>query len=100
MFVSKELASMSIEVGNEFATFCDNFQIMKNVVFWDVKLFPLVISDISERSVSSIIRLTICDPGIALAVTSNRRTLLRNRNVLRRNTLWHSSQRRSVASYC
>jgi hypothetical protein len=49
---------------------------MKNGVFWDVKLWALVRTDVSVELSASFIRLTrICELRIALAVTNNRRTL-------------------------
>jgi hypothetical protein len=55
----------------------------------------LVRTDVSEELRASFIKVTrIGEIGIALAVTSNRRTLRRM------SSLGISSQRASVASYC
>jgi hypothetical protein len=58
---------------------------MKNGVFWVLRRVALVRTDVSEELSTSFIRVTrIGELGttLALAVTSNRRTL-------RRNTTWY-----------
>jgi hypothetical protein len=62
---------------------------MKNVVYWDVKLWLLLRTDVSEEPSASFIRVTrIGELGTTLAVTSNRRTLriITNKEILHNNT--------------
>jgi hypothetical protein len=49
---------------------------MKNGVFWDVNALSLVRTNVSEKSITSIIRMRIISVlGTTLAVTTNRNTL-------------------------
>jgi hypothetical protein len=55
---------------------------MKNGVFWDVTLCVSCRNDVSEELSASFIRVTrIGELGTTLAVTSNRYTLRRRRQV-------------------
>jgi hypothetical protein len=49
---------------------------MKNVAFWDIRHVALVRTEVSEKLIASIIRVTMNgDLRETFAVTSNRRTL-------------------------
>jgi hypothetical protein len=50
---------------------------MKNAVFWDVTCAALVRTDVSEKRIASIIRVTSIGELEMLAVISNRSTLRR-----------------------
>jgi hypothetical protein len=56
---------------------------MKNGVFWDVTACGPYKTDISEELSASIIRVSrIIEVGTTLAISSNRRTLRRNTQLL------------------
>jgi hypothetical protein len=58
---------------------------MKNVVFWKLGRVALVETDVSEKRIALIIRVTIIgELGTTLSVTSNRGTLRRNTRSVRR----------------
>jgi hypothetical protein len=63
----------------------------------------LVRTDVSEELSAYFIKVTICELGTTLAVTSKRRTLRRNTRATRRNipedTILHSHRRENLKSY-
>jgi hypothetical protein len=63
----------------EFLPSTDHRFLLKNDVFWDVRLLAFVRTDVSEELSASFIRVTrIGELETTIAVTSNRRTLRRN----------------------